>query len=106
MDIEALAIGAVAAGSLAGALGLHLGRTTAKAPEVEPVRLHYSPPLTVATGPEGHVHSATTNQGGTWKCECGLECHVYAFDIAGNDELKRCECGAEGIGKEWATDGN
>jgi hypothetical protein len=46
-----------------------------------------------------HVHEASHANPGGWFCDCGLHKHIYCMPI--KDEM-RCQCGKEGIGKEWA----
>ena len=91
--MEPLAFAAVA---IAGIVGVAVGYFTRR-PEVPPITYIGSP----SAGGAKHVHEATTANPRGWFCECGKHKHIYVFTVAGTDK-KRCQCGALGVGKEWA----
>lgn len=72
---------------------------------LEPLVVYEPSPVTFTSTQANvpHVHEASHANPGGWFCDCGLHRHIYFKAVEGSENL-RCQCGAVGIGKEWAVD--
>lgn len=109
MDIEVAGLIATVTAA-AGAAGAFLLKRPEPSPPVVVRPQAPTLPIRKKTTPD-HIHEAVTANPQGWFCDCGKHKHVYVFAMyegKGADrkelETRRCQCGAIGVGKEWAID--